>query len=89
MTYARYCWLKHDAALRRGERAVASAWKTKALEAELAEQPLPAAVPYRAQLLASHFFAADLAAADLDDLAEAGLTERAARAVLASLPPPL
>lgn len=91
MTTARYYWLEHDAALRRQEKALASAWKSQALDAEAAPgfSPLPTTFPAHAALTApgARFVTlADLEGVTLAELLAAGLSSRDAAAVLAALP---
>lgn len=89
MSHARYCWLKHDTVLAQGDKALASAWKTKALEA--AEAPgfeaMPSTLPAYAKLVgegARYVALPDLEGATEAELVAAGLTSREAAAVLAA-----
>jgi hypothetical protein len=88
MGLAQFYWLKHDAALAQDEKALASVWKAKALDAEaaLGFVAMPTTAPAYAKLVAEnarYVSLADLESATAEELEAAGLSSREAEAVLA------
>lgn len=93
MTPARYYWLEHDAARRRDEKALASVWKSRAIQAQEAPgfESLPTTFPAYTKLTAAgvrYVSVADLDGVSGRELLADGLSEAEVTAVLEALSSP-